>query len=198
MPESTAEHPDYVAACGALTDVDRFDAGYFGYSPRDAALLDPQQRLFLQTAVHALEHAGYADRTGAAPVGVYAGTSISTYLLRHLITNAEVTRNAGYSELILGNDQDTLATRVSYHLDLQGPSVTVQTACSTSLVAVHLACPPEACAQGAVAGGRQLPRRRERLAVELGLEPAVELEDVEAGLAWKYVHARHTASADRI
>ncbi|HEY1324221.1 MAG TPA: type I polyketide synthase, partial [Streptosporangiaceae bacterium] len=138
---SAGEHPrarraDHVPAWGVLAGVDRFDAGYFGYTPRDAALIDPQQRALLEVAVHTLEHAGYAG--AGERVGVYAGTSISTYLLQNLIGNPAV--NASYAELILANDKDSLATRISYHLDLRGPSITVQTACSTSLVAVHLAC----------------------------------------------------------
>jgi phthiocerol/phenolphthiocerol synthesis type-I polyketide synthase E len=135
ITRAAPEHPGHVAAWGRLDDIDRFDAGYYGYSPRDAALLDPQQRIFLETAQHALENAGHhtGDR---ARVGVYAGASISTYLLRNLLGG---TTNAGYGELIIANDKDMLASRVSYHLNLTGPSVAVQTACSTSLVAVHLA-----------------------------------------------------------
>ncbi|MEV6695217.1 type I polyketide synthase [Micromonospora sp. NPDC051196] len=127
--------PGHIGAWGRLDDIDRFDAAYFGYSPRDAALLDPQQRIFLETAQHALEHAGHHGG-GRARIGVYAGASISTYLLRNLLGG---TTNAGYGELIIANDKDMLASRVSYHLNLTGPSVAVQTACSTSLVAVHLA-----------------------------------------------------------
>ncbi|WP_018220069.1 type I polyketide synthase [Salinispora pacifica] len=129
------DRPGHVAAWGRLDDIDRFDAAYFGYSPRDAALLDPQQRIFLEVAQHALEHAGHHNG-GRARVGVYAGSSISTYLLRNLLGG---TTNAGYGELIIANDKDMLASRVSYHLNLTGPSVAVQTACSTSLVAVHMA-----------------------------------------------------------
>lgn len=136
--DAYARRPGYVPAWGTLAGADRFDAGYFGYTPRDAALLDPQQRLLLETAVHTLEHAGYAG--AGERVGVYAGTSFSTYLLRNLLASPAVTANAGYAEIMLANDKDSLATRISYHLDLRGPGITVQTACSTSLVAVHLAC----------------------------------------------------------
>ncbi|NHN76931.1 SDR family NAD(P)-dependent oxidoreductase [Azotobacter chroococcum] len=133
--------PGYVRAGVVLEDMDRFDAGFFGYSPRDAEQLDPQQRLFLETAWQALEHAGYA---GAAPAltGVYAGSGASLYLLRHLLPAVDW-RTSDVSSLLglmNGNDKDSLATRVAYKLDLRGPAVSVQTACSTSLAAVHLAC----------------------------------------------------------
>jgi acyl transferase domain-containing protein len=140
VPEARARLPRYVRAWGALTDPDRFDATFFGYAPRDAALLDPQQRVFLECAHHALEHAGYASQQHKELIGVYAGGSLSAYLLHYLLRNPAVEGNVRFDELVLANDKDHLATRVSYHLNLEGPSVAVQTACSSSLVAVHLAC----------------------------------------------------------
>ncbi|MGH3378943.1 MAG: type I polyketide synthase, partial [Actinoallomurus sp.] len=126
-----------VRAGGVLADPELFDAGFFGYSPREAELLDPQQRVFLECVWTAIEDAGQSGRDDAA-IGVYAGSSLSTYLLYHLLPN---TRFADVrDDLILGNNPDMLATRVAYHLDLHGPAMSVQTACSTSLVAVHLAC----------------------------------------------------------
>lgn len=136
---AVAGRPGHVAVGGVLDGADHFDASLFGYSPRDAAILDPQQRVFLECAWHALEHAGYAGPTGPHLVGVYAGASMSSYLLRHLLPNAAVTADVSVEELVLANDKDTLASRVAYHLDLRGPAVSVQSACSTSLVAVHLA-----------------------------------------------------------
>jgi acyl transferase domain-containing protein len=127
-----------VPAWAALDGVEYFDAPMFGYAPREAALLDPQQRVLLECAWHALEDAGYASEAQPNPVGVYVSSSISTYLLRHLIANPAV--QADYDELILFNDKDSAATRLSYHLNLEGPAVAVQSACSSSLVAVHLAC----------------------------------------------------------
>jgi acyl transferase domain-containing protein/acyl carrier protein len=124
------DHPDYVMAGGVLDDVDLFDAGFFGFSPRDAELLDPQQRLFLECAWQALEAAGCDPSTYPGLVGAYAGTSMSTYGLRLWGGAAEGL------EVLLSNDKDYVATRTAYKLDLRGPSVTVQTACSTSLVAV--------------------------------------------------------------
>ncbi|MEM7353208.1 MAG: SDR family oxidoreductase [Acidobacteriota bacterium] len=131
------EHPDYVRAAGALAGADLFDAPFFDLAPREAAALDPQHRLFLECAWESLERAGYgaADRRGA--VGVFAGASFSTYLDR---TQRQPSSPTADLQTLISNDKDFLATRVSYKLDLKGPGVTVQTACSTSLVAVHLAC----------------------------------------------------------
>ena len=137
VPETVRDDPRYVAVGGVLADPEMFDAGYFGYSPREAAMLDPQQRVFLECAQHALEHAGRAGADRGI-VGVYAGASLSTYLLRHLLGAAPGARDA--LELVLSNDKDSLAARAAYHLGLTGPAVGVQTACSSSLTAVHLAC----------------------------------------------------------
>ncbi|WP_422735357.1 type I polyketide synthase [Micromonospora sp. WMMD729] len=138
LSEQERRHPDHVPAHGALADVDRFDAAFFGYSPRDARLLDPQQRLFLQTAWTALERAGHLAGNPDRLVGVYAAAAASGYLLHHLFRNPRLDSVSEY-ELMLANDKDSLPTRVAYHLDLRGPAVAVQTACSSSLVAVHLA-----------------------------------------------------------
>ncbi len=142
-PDATAV---YVPAKGVVENVDMFDAGYFGYYPREAAIMDPQHRVFLECCVEALETAGY-DPTGyAGAIGVYAGCYMDTYLvcnicsnpsnLKHLIESTQI----GSLETELGNDKDYLATHVSFKLDLRGPAVTLQTACSTSLVAVCHAC----------------------------------------------------------
>jgi amino acid adenylation domain-containing protein len=139
VPESALADPTYVRARGWLQGADLFDAGFFGFSPRDAEILDPQQRLFLETAWEALEHAGHAGERSGRPVGVFAGCSMSTYLLR-LRGDPELVSLVGASALVLANDKDFLATRTAYKLGLEGPAVTVQSACSTSLVAVHLAC----------------------------------------------------------
>lgn len=134
--------PGYVKKGILLEDIDRFDADFFGYLPREAERIDPQQRLFLEAAWHAMEHAGYGGGTGAAMVGVYAGSGPSLYLLQHLLpsTNLRDSDIASLLSLLNGSDLDSLVTRVAYKLDLRGPAVAVQTACSTSLAAVHLAC----------------------------------------------------------
>ncbi|GGP97639.1 hypothetical protein GCM10010249_15190 [Streptomyces roseolilacinus] len=129
-----------------LADADLFDAGFFGVTQRDARLMDPQHRVFLTCAWQALEDAGLAPHHTSGPVGVFASTSLSTYLLANVLRSAEYADAALSYPVMLGNDKDFLATRVSYKLDLRGPSMTVQTACSSSLTAVHLAC--QALARG--------------------------------------------------
>ncbi len=134
------DDPRYVGAKGVVDEADGFDAGFFGVSPREAALMDPQQRIFLETAWSALENAGYDPRRYSGPIGVFAGSILSIYLVRNLWPNSDVAAAAGNFQIAVGNDPTFLATSTSYHLDLRGPSVSVGTACSTSLVAVHLAC----------------------------------------------------------
>jgi phthiocerol/phenolphthiocerol synthesis type-I polyketide synthase E len=129
--------PNYVKASAILDDPGLFDAPFFGYSPREAEIMDPQHRLFLECAWEAFEHAGYdADRYDG-PIGVYAGASMNTYFLFSGLISSFVT-----DELVtmIGSDKDFLATRVSYKMNLKGPSVTVGAGCSTSLIAVHMAC----------------------------------------------------------
>jgi acyl transferase domain-containing protein len=132
---------DYVKAGAVLDDVELFDAGFFGYTPREAEIMDPQYRLFLEAAWEALEHAGHTADTFGRPIGMYAGVGLSSYLLNNLLPNRDwIEDSVGFVQAIIGNDRDHLSTLASYKLDLTGPSITVQTACSTSLVAVHLAC----------------------------------------------------------
>ena len=140
VPAAALARPDYVKARGMLDGIDLFDARFFDFSPREAEIMDPQQRLFLECAWHALESAGYDPARFPGAIGVYAGVSANTYFLRNVLANPEVLEGAGANQAMLGGDKDFLATRVSYKLNLKGPSFTVQTACSTSLVAVHLAC----------------------------------------------------------
>jgi len=132
--------PNYVKAAPVLRDVDKFDAAFFEYSPREASATDPQHRLFLEVAWEAFEEAGYHPQTCPGAVGVFAGAGgiVSSYLVAHPRHPALTGDTATLP--YIGNDKDFLATKVSYKLNLTGPSVTVQTACSTSLVAVHLAC----------------------------------------------------------
>ncbi|MFI6708686.1 SDR family NAD(P)-dependent oxidoreductase [Nonomuraea sp. NPDC050478] len=132
--------PAYVPARPVLDDISGFDASFFGMSPRMAAINDPQQRAFLEVCWEALEQAGYAAPEHRGRVGVFGGANISTYLLRmtdHLLGGGQ--QEVSDFEVIMGNDKDALTTTVSYLLDLYGPSVAVQTFCSTSLVAAHLA-----------------------------------------------------------
>jgi acyl transferase domain-containing protein/acyl carrier protein len=134
------QQANYVKAKGVLKDADLFDASFFGYSPREAELMDPQHRVFLECAWEALESAGCDPQTFDGRIGVFAGTSLNSYLLFNIMANRAAVASMGTLQAQIGNDKDFLTTRVSYKLDLKGPSVTVQTACSTSLTAVHLAC----------------------------------------------------------
>ncbi|HEV2853793.1 MAG TPA: SDR family NAD(P)-dependent oxidoreductase [Thermoanaerobaculia bacterium] len=145
VDEALARDPRYVGAHGELDQVDRFDAGLFGFNPREAEIADPQQRIFLECCWEALEHAGLDPERFAGDVGVYAGVALSSYLLR-LFEHRDRLEGVSAFQAANVNDKDALATRVSYKLNLRGPAVGVQTACSTSLVAVHLAC------QGLLAG----------------------------------------------
>ena len=132
-------HPLFVNAGGIVPDIDLFDASFFGFNPREAEILDPQQRLFMECAWNALEDAGYVTEKYDGTIGVYAGSGMSSYLF-NIISNHEVMAMVGSYSVLLGNDKDHLATHVSYKLNLKGPSVAVQSACSTSLVAVCMAC----------------------------------------------------------
>ena len=127
-------------AKGLLAQADCFDAAFFNFSPREASLMDPQQRVFLECAWTALEDAGYAPRSCEGAVSVFAGSILSSYLLQNLWPNQALMAEAGTFQAAVGNDPTFLASRVAYHLGLHGASVSVGTACSTSLVAVHLAC----------------------------------------------------------
>jgi phthiocerol/phenolphthiocerol synthesis type-I polyketide synthase E len=159
VDSTLARNPRYVARGTVLEDAERFDAAFFGYSPREAEILDPQQRVFLEAAWAAMEDAGYAGDCAGRAVGVYAGAGMNGYLLRQIWANPAFVALVGAYQIMVGNDKDFLATRVSYRLDLRGPSVTVQTACSTSLVAVVVAC--RALQRGecdmALAGGVAIP-----------------------------------------
>ncbi|PHV12096.1 hybrid non-ribosomal peptide synthetase/type I polyketide synthase [Chitinimonas sp. BJB300] len=131
------DHTGYVPYAGTLEGIDQFDERLFNYSPADAALIDPQGRLFLECAWEALETAGIDPARTSGPIGVYAGGSISSYVLSALrgpaVADTELFR------VLFANDKDYLASRVAYKLGLHGPAVGVQTACSTSMVAVALA-----------------------------------------------------------
>jgi acyl transferase domain-containing protein len=138
VPAALLSHPRYVKASTLIKDVDQFDAAFFGFNPREAEVIDPQQRLFLECCWEVLEQAGYDPETYAGLIGVYAGIGYNAYAY-NVLRSAEAANVGGY-QLMIGNDKDFLTTRVSYKLNLKGPSVVVQTACSTSLVAVYQAC----------------------------------------------------------
>ncbi|WP_019832322.1 type I polyketide synthase [Sphingomonas sp. PR090111-T3T-6A] len=132
--------PRYVKAGAPLADMECFDATLFGLSPRDAALMDPQHRHFLECAWEALENAGHSPERFAGAIGVFAGSGHNGYMAANLLGDPALRREVGPFQLQhAGNDKDFLTTRVSYLLNLRGPSINIQTACSTSLVATHMA-----------------------------------------------------------
>ncbi|MEO3930183.1 amino acid adenylation domain-containing protein [Micromonosporaceae bacterium B7E4] len=143
VPADEYRRPDFVPVSGAIDGIDRFDADFFGITPREAALTDPAHRLFLECCYHALEHGGYAGRTGPERVGVFAGSGMNLYTHQnYLVNNLGTDRRADpvtAMQTVIGSQPDFLASRVAYRLGLTGPAIGVQTACSTSLVAVHLA-----------------------------------------------------------
>ncbi|MEW5860365.1 MAG: type I polyketide synthase, partial [Cyanobacteriota bacterium] len=139
---ATLRHPNYVKAAPVLDDVDLFDASFFGYSPKEAQMMDPQSRLFLECAWEALENAGYNATKYEGAIGVYACQSLSTYLLNNAYPKLNFFSSLLSSknlQIVMATAREFLPTRVSYKLNLKGPSLNVQTACSSSLVAIHLA-----------------------------------------------------------
>lgn len=139
VPQRLLSNPAYVRAAGVIEGVSLFDADFFGFSPREAEITDPQQRLFLECAWEALESAGYNPETYKQPIGVFAGASLSNYLFM-LRSNPELMDLVGGFQIEISNDKDFLSTRASYKLNLSGPSININTACSSSLVAVAVAC----------------------------------------------------------
>lgn len=137
-PARMRQHPDFVPAGGVLADADRFDHDLFGLSPREAQWMDPQQRVLLEVAWAALEDAGYDPRRTGERIAVYAGAGVSGHLPALLARVGD--EPAGHYEALTTGAAENLATRISYLLGLRGESVTVHTACSTGLAAVHLAC----------------------------------------------------------
>ncbi len=136
--------PSYVKSGGVLKDIELFDAAFFGFTPQEAEITDPQHRLFLECVWEALENAGYNSEIYPGQIGLFAGVALSSYLLTNIFSNfyahRDLLKPAETFKIFIGNDKDHLPTQISYKLNLRGPSVNVQTTCSTSLVAVHFAC----------------------------------------------------------
>ncbi len=159
------ERPDYVPFAAPLDGFEEFDAEFFGLSPKEAAIMDPQHRQFLEVAWEALENAGHPPENFPGPIGVFAGCGMGSYFYFNVCSNRDLVDDVGMFLLRhTGNDKDFLSTRLSHILNLKGPSVNVQTACSTSLVAAHYAA--QALLTGecdmAIAGGVtiELPQNR--------------------------------------
>ena len=176
VPESLRSQPNFVAARGVLSDADCFDAGFFGISAREARLLDPQQRIFLELCWSGLEHAGIDPTRSADRIGVYAGVANNGYLPAMRAEDPGLIAQAGEFTTMLANEKDYVATRVAHRLNFNGPAVAVHAACSTSLVAIAQAW--HALAQGqcdvALAGGVTVivPQAGGYLHVEGGMESA--------------------------
>lgn len=139
IPPELVSDPAYVPARGVLDDVDKFDERFFGVSPLEAQLMDPQHRVFLEVCWEALENAGYAPEAAPGPVGVFGGMYNGTYYQRHVVPRPDLVGRLGELQVMLGNEKDYITTRAAHRLGLTGPAVSVHTACSTSLVAAAMA-----------------------------------------------------------
>ena len=132
--------PNYVKSGARLEGIEMFDGNFFGFNPREVESIDPQHRVFLETAHHALEHAGCDPKSYDGRIAVYGGSTFSTYMANNLLQNADAIASIGDYQIGIGNHKDFLATRVSYKLGLTGPAIAVQATCCTSMVAIHAAC----------------------------------------------------------
>ncbi|MBU1012609.1 MAG: amino acid adenylation domain-containing protein [Bacteroidetes bacterium] len=134
------DNPSYVNVCYALDAYDMFDASFFGYTPKEAEIIDPQHRLFLECAWSVLEDSGYDLSTCNAKVGIFGGVARNGYLINNIGSHDDLRPASGEYQYLLGNEKDFVTTRVAYKLNLRGLALSVQTACSSSGVALHLAC----------------------------------------------------------
>jgi phthiocerol/phenolphthiocerol synthesis type-I polyketide synthase E len=161
VPATSVNDPKYIKAYGALDNIDMFAAAFFGFTPREAEMMDPQHRAFLECAWESIDNAGCDPGTYPGAIGVYAGVGLNTYLM-NLSSDQDAMQSADGFTIGIGADKDFLTTRVSYKLNLTGPSIVVQTACSTSLVAVHMACEGLQCGTSdmALAGGVTISARQ--------------------------------------
>ena len=137
---SEASHGDYVRRAGVIDDIEMFDAEFFGLTPAEARLMDPQHRLLMHSMWYALQHAGHASLEDRRQVGVFAGVSANTYLYNHLIPRREQLGLAGAElQLLMGSEKDFAPSRIAYALQMEGPAIAVQSGCSTGLTSVHVA-----------------------------------------------------------
>jgi len=134
------ENPNYVKARGILKDIDKFDADFFGFNPRDARITDPQHKLLMECVWQALETAGYVPEKTKGIIGLYASMADSSYLINNLCKNAEILQNIDWLQMRIATSMMSLATQISYRLNLTGPSININTACSSALVSIATAC----------------------------------------------------------
>jgi amino acid adenylation domain-containing protein len=139
IPAALRSDAQYVPARGVVDDIDLFDAGFFGIGPREAELMDPQQRIFLELAWECLERTGQVPEKTATPIGVWCGMYNASYFQRHVLTHPDKIARVGEFQVMLANEKDYIATRTAHRLGLTGPAISVHTACSTSLVAIAMA-----------------------------------------------------------
>ena len=140
LSENTEHQDERIGRHFPIDGIDLFDHAFFGFTPYEAQIMDPQHRVLLTCAYQAMERAGYDNIPQNLRVGVFASSSISTYLINNIINSSFFDPSDLNYAVLLGNDKDTVATRISYKLNLNGPAITVQCACSSSLVATHMAC----------------------------------------------------------
>ncbi len=140
FPIDVIRHPDFIAAKGVLEDADMFDAAFFGISPREAELMDPQHRLLMECAWHALEDSGYDSDRYPGRISAFTSTGLNTYMAFNICSHPGLAQRVGGFHLSICNDKDFVATRIAYAMNLKGASLNVSTACSSSLVSVHFAC----------------------------------------------------------
>lgn len=138
-PLDIIDHPNYVPAKGLIGNISSFDADFFNFTPREAQITDPQQRVLLECAWETLEDAGCVPSKFDGSIGVYAGVGINNYMLSNLASNPELWHSVGDYPIMIGNDKDFLSARISYKLNLKGPAMVLQSACSSSLAAIHTA-----------------------------------------------------------
>ncbi len=140
VDEETRNDPHYIPCRGIIDDADKFDNTFFGIGPQEAKVMDPQQRVFLEMAWHALEDAGHDPTRFPGMIGVYAGVGDNHYYYNNVLCHPDLVKTVGKLIVGYGNEKDYIATRVSYQLDLTGPSVSATTGCSTSLLSIDSAC----------------------------------------------------------
>ncbi|MBP3325583.1 MAG: type I polyketide synthase [Coprococcus sp.] len=161
VSEEALANPSYRKMGYYLEDATKFDSKFFGYLPREAQLIDPQQRKFLECCWNAMEDAGYVAEKSTTRVGVFGGSNLNTYLLANILDGSSIEElgdRYGDQQIMIGNDKDYITTRVSFKLNIDGPSVNVQAACATSLYAVHFACEQilSGACEMAIAGGSSI------------------------------------------
>ncbi|MBY7142456.1 acyltransferase domain-containing protein [Virgibacillus sp. NKC19-3] len=140
IDENLVNNPNYVNSAGVIDNIEYFDAKFFGFSPKEASLMDPQHRVFLENAWESLEESGYSVSNHNGRVGIFAGQSLNTYLISNVLPSLDKHISTNSLQAAIGNDKDSLTTTAAYKMNLTGPAITIQTSSSTSLVSIVYAC----------------------------------------------------------